>query len=106
MGKHGFAEKLHLKLKCFLMRPEHVQHFAMLTLRNISIAVSELEKKIPYCAGSMGHPCKKSLFDNNNYAFQAPILRTDVPWNQHTRASWFFPPLHAFGTDSVIWHRA
>ncbi len=42
MGKHGFAEKLHLKLKCFLMRPEHVQHFAMLTLRNISIAVSEL----------------------------------------------------------------
>jgi hypothetical protein len=42
MGKHGFAEKLHLQLKCFLMKPDHVQQCAMLTLRNISIAVSEL----------------------------------------------------------------
>jgi hypothetical protein len=35
------------------------------------------------CAGSMGHPLKKSLFDNNSYPFQAPILRTDVPWSQY-----------------------
>ena len=47
MEKHGFAEKLHLKLKCLLIRPEHVQHFAMLILRNISIAVSEIEKLFP-----------------------------------------------------------
>jgi hypothetical protein len=31
----------------------------------------------------LGHPFKKSLFDHNNYAFQAPFLRTDGPCSQH-----------------------
>ena len=30
------------------------------------------------CAGYIGHPYKKSLFDNDFSAFQAPFLRTDV----------------------------
>ena len=32
----------------------------------------------PTCAGYMRHPLKKSLFDNDDYAFQAPFVRTDV----------------------------
>src|SRR6266568_1035291 len=47
MGKHGFAEKLHLKLNWLLIRPEHIQHIAVRTPRNIRIAVSELEKNFP-----------------------------------------------------------
>jgi len=35
------------------------------------------------CAGYMGHPFKKSPFDNDDYAFQTPFLRTDVLSSQH-----------------------
>jgi hypothetical protein len=28
------------------------------------------------CAGYMGYPFKKYLFDNDDYAFQAPVLAT------------------------------
>ncbi len=42
MGMHGFAEKLHLKLKWFLMRQELIQNFAVWTPRSIRNAASEL----------------------------------------------------------------
>jgi hypothetical protein len=32
----------------------------------------------------MGHPIKKSLFDNDDSAFQAPFVRTDVLSSQYT----------------------
>ena len=35
----------------------------------------------------MGHPFKKSLFDNDDSAFQTPFLRTDVLSSQHTHAN-------------------
>ena len=41
-------------------------------------------KEFP-CAGYMRHPFKKSLFDRDDYAFQAPFLRTDVQSSQHRR---------------------
>ncbi len=37
------------------------------------------------CAGSMGHPFKKSLFDNDDSAFQTPFVRTDVLSSQYNR---------------------
>jgi hypothetical protein len=37
----------------------------------------------PSCAGYMGHPFKKSLFDNDDSAFQAPFLRTEVLSSQY-----------------------
>jgi len=33
----------------------------------------------------MGHPFKKSLFDNDDDAFQAPFLRTEVLSSQHNQ---------------------
>jgi hypothetical protein len=36
----------------------------------------------PY-AGSMDHPFNKSLFDNDDSAFHAPFVRTDVLSSQH-----------------------
>jgi hypothetical protein len=44
MGKHGFAEKLHLKLKWFLRRLELIHHFAVRTSLSIRNAFSGLEK--------------------------------------------------------------
>ena len=37
----------------------------------------------PLCAGYKGHPFNKSLFDHDDYAFQAPLLRTDALSSQH-----------------------
>jgi len=38
----------------------------------------------------MGHPFKKSLFDNDDSAFQAPFLRTDVLSSQYSPPPWTF----------------
>ena len=35
------------------------------------------------CAGYKGHPFNKSLFDHDDYAFQAPLLRTVALCSQH-----------------------
>ena len=43
------------------------------------------------CVGYMGHPFKKSLFDNDYYTFQAPSLKTDVLSSQYKR---FHSPSH------------
>jgi len=42
MGKHGFAEKLHLKLKWLLMRLELFQHFVARTPQSTRNAASAL----------------------------------------------------------------
>jgi hypothetical protein len=39
------------------------------------------------CVGYIGHPFKKSLFDNDYYTFQAPSLRTDVLCSQYSPES-------------------
>jgi hypothetical protein len=43
------------------------------------------------CAGYMGHPFKKSLFDNDDSAFQTPFLRTGIPSSQHNHTRRFIP---------------
>jgi hypothetical protein len=35
------------------------------------------------CTGYIGHPFKKGLFDNDDSAFQAPFVRTDVLSSQY-----------------------
>jgi hypothetical protein len=50
------------------------------------IWLSEVLARLAYlgrCAGYVGHPFKKSLFDNDDNAFQALFLRTDVLSSQH-----------------------
>ena len=48
----------------------------------------------PSCAGYMGHSFKKSLFDNDDSAFQAPFLRTEVLSSQYRvcRGESIYPP--------------
>jgi hypothetical protein len=48
-----------------------------------SEAHGEREENAVVCAGYMRHPFKKSLFDNDDYAFQTPFLRTDVLSSLH-----------------------
>jgi hypothetical protein len=40
------------------------------------------------CADYMGHPFKKSLFDNDDSALQAPFVRTDVLSSQYSSGGW------------------
>ena len=47
MGKHSYAEKLHVKLKWLLMRLEIFQHFVVQIKRSIRNEASELEKNFP-----------------------------------------------------------
>jgi len=60
MGKHGFAEKLHLKLKWLLVRLELFQNFAVQIQRSIRNAASELETNFPVTSMIEYHLPKKN----------------------------------------------
>jgi hypothetical protein len=48
------------------------------------------------CACYKGHPLNKSLFDHDDYAFQAPLLRTDALSSQHRCG-----PMNIASTESL-----
>jgi hypothetical protein len=60
------------------------------TMQNTPLMGRALEKEvfIKACAGYLGHLYKKSLFDNDDSALQAPFVRTDVLSSQYS-----LPPL-------------